>query len=293
MSEEKNAASVKQAVSLQEFQQFQLSILNEFMRVCEEHELTWWLGFGTLLGAARHDGFIPWDDDIDIIMPSDDYLKFREACRKSLSKEYYLQSHEDNPCNFIDWERIGVKNTTSLPLEYATIHAEWGVCLDVFPAYPFPAPGHPDHEKKKKQIENFKRLSAKYLYRHEASQQESLARKMYYRLMGCMPDGMNVALWKRFERDLLIPFDTSVYDAVATGYGTFVSYPASAFSETVLLPFEGMQLPAPVGYKEILATFYGEDWMELPPEEKRVCHSGGGSDEVIVSLTEPYEQYLK
>ena len=132
-------------VALRDFQLFQMGILHEFKRICEENGLTWWLAYGSLLGAIRHKGFIPWDDDIDVLMPAEDYMRFRELCRTELSDGFYLQVHEDNPCNFIPWQRIGVTSSTSLPHEYVDIHAEWGAVsythLDVYKrqALSFPA----------------------------------------------------------------------------------------------------------------------------------------------------------
>lgn len=292
MSEHQENAQPNTGVELREFQLFQLGILKEFQRVCDEHGLRWWVGYGTLLGAARHQGFIPWDDDVDVIMPSEDYLRFREVARTSLSDGFYLQTHEDNPCNFIFWQRIGVKDSTSMPYEYADIHAEWGVCIDIFPVYPFPAADHPDRAAADKNITAFKRLSGKYEYRHDASAQGSFARKMYYRLMGAMPNCVNVPMWRRAEKKLLLPFDDSVYSTAAADCEP-ETFSLADFAETVMLPFEDDMVPAPVGYKNILTAMYGDDWMEIPPEGKRVCHSGGGSEEVLVSLTEPYEKYLK
>ena len=277
---------------LREFQLYQLDILKEFARVCDEHGLTWWLGYGTLLGAARHEGFIPWDDDIDILMPSEDYLKFRDACEQSLGDAFYFQSHGAKPCNFISWQRIGVKNSTSLPYEYADIHGEWGICIDVFPTYPTAAPDQSDFSRRAKLVAWLDKLSAKHLYRHQAAQQEGFVRKLYYRAMGAMPDAINKSLWNRALRKLLIPFGANEYGYVGA-LGTEKVFPARLFDETVELPFEGMMLPAPAGYEEYLSLCYGDDWREIPPMENRVFHSGGGSDEVLVSFDEPFAQYLK
>ncbi len=97
---------MRQITDVAELRELQMQVLDAIDAYCHDNNLTYFISSGTLLGAVRHGGYIPWDDDIDIIMPSDDYLKFREACRKSLSKEYYLQSHEDNPCNFICHEKV-------------------------------------------------------------------------------------------------------------------------------------------------------------------------------------------
>lgn len=65
-----------------------LELLKEFIRVCDKHKLDYWLDYGTLLGAVRHGGFIPWDDDIDVSMLQEDLVKFKDVCRKSLNKKY-------------------------------------------------------------------------------------------------------------------------------------------------------------------------------------------------------------
>lgn len=280
------------SVELRQFQLFQLDILKEFMRVCDEHGLCWWLAYGSLLGAARHGGFIPWDDDIDVLMPAEDYLKFREICTKGgLSKGFYIQSHALNPCNFIGWQRIGVENSTSLPYEYADVHAEWGVCIDIFPLFPVAPQESLAASKADATRKKFDRLTAKYLYRHRAAMQDSALRRLYYRMMGGYPDSLNISLWNKEERKVLQPSGCEKW-----AMGTFddpCSYPSELFARTTVLSFEGMLLPVPEGYKDMLEIYYGSDWAELPPEEKRVCHSGGGSAEVMVSLVEPYRLYLK
>ena len=125
---------------LRKYQLVELQILKEFMRVCKENNLTWWVGAGTLLGAVRHKGFIPWDDDIDLFMPVEDYLKFRElALHGALNDEYYFQCHTTCVYDPIYQQRIGLKNTTSLPRDYCSVPGKWGICIDIFPLAPAPA----------------------------------------------------------------------------------------------------------------------------------------------------------
>ena len=294
MSDRQEGGCEKDRVALRDFQLFQIDILHEFKRICEENNLRWWLSYGSLLGAIRHKGFIPWDDDIDVVMPAADYMRFRELCRTELSSGFYLQVHEDNPCNFISWQRIGVTNSTSLPREYADIHAEWGVCLDIFPLFPCPEGASSDNRGRFDSIvASLDRLSAKYLYRHESKDQKSLLRKLYYTMMGYIPDSLNIALWRRAEKKLFFGAGCDEPCSTLTSIDDFTPYPSSLFAETIMVEFEGELLPAPSGYETLLDMYYGKGWMELPPEEKRVCHSGGGSDEIIVSLTQPYKQYLK
>ena len=78
--------------TLRKAQLIMLDMLIEFDAICKKHQLQYWLDSGTLLGAVRHQGFIPWDDDIDICMERNDYQKFIQICSQELSKEYFLQT---------------------------------------------------------------------------------------------------------------------------------------------------------------------------------------------------------
>ena len=84
-----------QKLSSDEIRQTELKILLEFSRFCENNYLSYQLAFGTALGAARHGGFIPWDDDIDVIMPREDYERFMRIYRPSKSGHYRLTSYRD------------------------------------------------------------------------------------------------------------------------------------------------------------------------------------------------------
>lgn len=279
------------SVPLREYQLFQLSILKEFVRICEKHHLTYWIAYGSLLGAARHEGFIPWDDDIDVLMPPSDYRRFREACEESLGDGFYLQVHCKNPQNYIEWQRIGVKNSTSMVRAHADIHGEWGVCMDVFPLCPCPDPLPKAFLRDfKAKMKTLVRISRKYLYLHDAKSLTGI-KKLYHLYRGVGTNRSNIKEWLAAE-DAVLGTEEDYQNAKQLIDVDFVFYEKKWFEESIELPFEGMLLKAPVGYKEILSHYYGSDWMKLPPREKRVYHSGGGSEEVLVSLTEPYTRFL-
>ena len=82
---------------LRKIQLCQLEILKEVVRICDKHGIDYWLAYGTMLGAVRHKGFIPWDDDLDIYMTMEGFKKFQRACKSELSSDYFLQTPNSEP----------------------------------------------------------------------------------------------------------------------------------------------------------------------------------------------------
>ena len=106
-------------------------ILDEVVRICKKHNLDYFLSGGTVLGAVRHKGFIPWDDDIDVIMPRDDYEKFLIICRDELDDKYFLDYYKTDEENHFGFAKIKKNNTTfKLGYEYKCHN---GFFLDIFP----------------------------------------------------------------------------------------------------------------------------------------------------------------
>ena len=277
------------SIPLREYQLYQLNILKEFVRICEKNSFTYWGAWGTLLGCARHKGFIPWDDDIDVWMPAKDYLAFREACKKDLSDSFYIQSHALNPCNFITWQRIGLKNSMSMPVDYSDVHAEWGVCMDIFPLLDWSGKKE-EKEALDRDILSLKRTAWRYEYLHEAKS-ESGVKRILTRMKAWGSDSASAKRFAKKERQLLCGRSREENNLYSDLFD--FNLDRSWFRETKHLEFEGMTLAVPGEYEKVLDEIYGNDWAEIPPEEKRVCHSGGGSDKVLVSLNESYVSYLK
>ena len=120
-------------VDLKTLQNIELEILDEFIRVCEKNQLTYFLIGGSCIGAVRHHGFIPWDDDIDVGMPREDYEKLVEIAADELNPEYFFQNyHSEKNCGLI-FGKIR-KNNTILSENYSYhIHMHQGVWIDIFP----------------------------------------------------------------------------------------------------------------------------------------------------------------
>lgn len=273
-------------MELRELQLFELDILKEFDRICRNNQLQYFLACGTLLGAIRHQGFIPWDDDIDVYMPYEDYIKFAKICEKEINSEYYFQSRNENPQNFIYWNRIGRNNTTSIDLSLANIHMQWGICIDIFPLFPY----SDDEKIIQKRTHWFKRyelLSLKYLHLKTADSVKGVAR-LKKKIHGIFNDKTNLKLFHYYETKLGTEFqDDSLYmdyecSKICGGFKK------EWFSKPCEMKFEDSYFYVPNGYHEYLTAVYG-DYM-MPPKDK-----GKHSDNpnVYISFDEPYEKYWK
>lgn len=114
----------------------ELEALKEVDRVCKKHNIKYYLGQGTLLGAAKYKGFIPWDDDIDLLVPYDEIDKLMEIFPKESGERFFITNHKTEKAYPLSWTKIRVNNTLSRPVRYKEMPIHWGVCIDLFPIYP-------------------------------------------------------------------------------------------------------------------------------------------------------------
>lgn len=234
-----------------ELQLEQLKILKRFKAFCDGHNLRWFLGEGTLLGAVRHKGFIPWDDDIDVFMPFNDYLE----C---------IQSFEDDSCYLLDWRseptypfqfaKIVEKNTYqihSMPFGYFTL----GCYIDIFPIAGFPS----NEDEVLKKYQRHRVLDAEW--------DSTLILRDYY--SDVRPDCRQKITDEKYR----IPFDEA--ERVGTMQqiaGNPWAVSRDVFSESIDMQFEDEVFPIPIGFDEFLTARYG-DYMTPPPKNKRRIHS--------------------
>lgn len=111
----------------------QIKILNEIIRICEEENIKYFLDYGTLLGAVRHKGYIPWDDDIDIGMFREDYEKFMKIAPKKLQDGFILCNYKTEKDYFLSFAKVRLKNTIMLEKENENLDINNGIWVDIFP----------------------------------------------------------------------------------------------------------------------------------------------------------------
>ena len=120
-------------MELRELQLFELKMLKDITKACEENGIEYYLACGTMLGAVRHGGFIPWDDDIDLYMTVKNYKRFRKIGQKILGKKYFVQNYLSEKEYFEQWTKVVANGTTALSEQLKNWNVNHGISIDVFP----------------------------------------------------------------------------------------------------------------------------------------------------------------
>ena len=259
-----------------------LDLLNTFDSLCARAGLTYWLYGGALIGAVRHKGFIPWDDDVDLIMPRADFDRLQAMTNADFGAgtPYFLQNFTTDPgCaqSLIRFRRSDTADIRDYDLSYARSHPgqppyNMGINLAVFPLDSLPESAFV-RKLQAKAAYALRGVFYRAILPDPAKPAQHALCAMICRVLGEM-NMMKLIHWlyrapKRVCADRLQSFD-GLYDCG-------LIWSSKLFRETVLLPFEDILVPAPVGYHEFLTVTYG-DYMQLPPEEKRVAPHDGHTD---------------
>ncbi len=251
-----------------ELRELQLELVEsmvEIDRICREHDITYYLSFGTLIGAVRHKGFIPWDDDLDIEMPRKDYEKFLEIFPKYCSDKYFLQTPKTDKGYPYLYAKVRTNNTKFVEHKLRTIDMHHGVFVDIFP---LEDSNGPYDKKSELQYQLIFAVTGALMLKSKADFVFERKAKPVIQLLSKMPKKFIIYLGdlvlKHYKnKDYYFPM-TSPND-VTEG----IVAKKELFSEKIELEFEGHLFYAPIGYHEILTQTYG-DYMTPPKKEDQV-----------------------
>ncbi len=264
-----------------EHQKMLFQILCEFDRICQKYNLKYTLFGGTAIGAARHKGFVPWDDDIDVAMLRPEYERFLEVATAELDpKTYYLQKEfsEHWPMFF---SKIRVNNTACIECYVPKdLKTHQGVYIDIFPIDNL----RPGKLGRSLQFLASKAVIAKSLDRR-GYLTNSKKKKCFMLLCKILP-GKPLRRFCRY-RGRNDTKQVHSFFAAASKYEKNI-YPRIWFTQMASLEFEGREFSISACYDQMLTTIYG-NYMTLPSEADRACKVHGE----IVDLENSYEKYLE
>ena len=256
-----------------ELKRIELDLLKALHAFCEANGIRYCLGYGTLLGAVRHRGFIPWDDDIDVLMPRPDYERF---CREFSAPDASVHTFENDQDYFYPFAKV--LDDRTLVVEDRDPKGRSAVCVDVFPidglSDPVIAPKRILRTKARCLAALSLRRAPPLFRRRNWKKQLALWLGSPLRLI---PLGIRKRIAKaalrRFTDALKAdPFDTSPFaGGLSWGYGMCEVISRSVFERTEKIPFEDGFFLAIVERDAFLSSVYG-DYMTPPPPEKRITH---------------------
>ena len=274
---------------LRELQLFELGMLLDVVDVCEKNNINYYLSSGTLLGAVRHKGFIPWDDDVDIEMPVQDYRKFLTVAQDCLGKEYFVQTFMTDPNYHFSYTRVRKNNTTCMKPYNRADKIHQGIWIDIFPLVPV-NPGISLFLKRKwLALCNFIQIKDT-VDNHKEEFRKLLGPfgMLGLNIFSLLPLRLRQKL-HGMMLDVVFNADPDRCSDIAIIWGNITTgvFPKEVYEgEPAIVEFEGAMLKAPHDYKKYLECDYG-DYMTPPPIEKRQGH---GKD-MIIDLQKSYEEY--
>lgn len=263
----------------------QLSMLDEVERICRKYGLRYFADSGTLIGAVRDKGYIPWDDDIDLAMLREDYERFVKVAPRELGEGLKLQTVYTEENYLRGHAQIRDGRTTGYNEEDARAGYNCGIFIDIFPL-----DGMPDGKLAARLWAFQVRLCWMVLYtwyRYDYYEKKTLAGRLLYEFGRLLHIPMRRA-YRRYEMVCARykgKHTKRVCDTVFISQLAKNTWERKWFEDVVYLPFENRQIPAPVGYDGRLRAEYGEYWK---PAKAPTMHGG-----LVLDPEVPYEEYLK
>lgn len=252
---------MRQIIEVNELHEILLGIAKAFHKVCVEENIPYFMVAGTMLGAVRHKGFIPWDDDMDFGVPRAYYEKLKKCLKEKLPYPYSLYAREDGIV-WTNYYKIADDRTVHTHSWDVNKDKPFGINIDIFPIDFISTPW------KRSMISSIVKLMGYKLY--DASVR-SMQKKFVAYMVKWLLFFVSKELASEFIDKYLVENEGNMMTNIYGAYGARENMPNNYFGEPVLMDFEDTQLYGVAKPHEYLTHMYG-DYMQLPPEEKRRVH---------------------
>lgn len=267
----------------------ELQMLEKFDEICRKYSLTYYVYYGTLLGAVRHQGFIPWDDDIDVIMFRDDYERFQTIAPDEFTEPYFFQnSYTDR----VMWplSKIRDSRTTAAEPQFRHLGSSFhqGIFIDIFPFDNVKDGVNPQFET----IEQIQQLLWLSIVNPEAIIKAMEEGQKLYLGTDFLINYLQKNVQEKFK--IFESFNCScpeqskkVNYLINEMYPDEVSYKSVEkdwFHDIIYLPFEHLQIPAPAEYDKILTQCYGN--------YHQFVQGGSAHEDIVLEPDIPYKEYF-
>lgn len=248
----------------------EMDLYREISRVLDKHNLRYFAGGGTVLGAIRHNGFIPWDDDLDICMPREDYEKLQELTEEFKSP-YFLQSPLTDPEYGYSFLRLRNTNTSVVVRPFTHAKFNQGIYIDIIPL------DNATKEDISPRMDKIKKL----IFKNSAYMRKDYPEKSERDLQRIKefldPNMKPIDVWNAINKEAVADnkIDTDYWSTiVVTIYAPLKNlYPKRIYNSYKDVPFESITMRIPAGYDELMTINFG-NYMEFPPvEERGVWHN--------------------
>ena len=257
--------------------ELELVIAEEIKRICTKHSISYFMIAGTLLGAVRHGGFIPWDEDMDFGMTRKNFERFVRVCQKELdSSKFFLQTMDTDPCYTYAFAKIRLRGTVFTEALAKDSKAASGIFVDIFPFDHVPRNRLLEkmHERERYLWKNL--LAVKLGYGNGAKRSFILRAALFLASRILPTDFIRARKKVAFTR-----YNKMKASRLVTAEGSYrymkEKIPVRYIRNLIMMPFEDTEFPAFAEFELYLRSMYG-DYMKLPPEDQRNKHNILGVD---------------